>query len=318
MRRLLTLVAVLALAMAAAPARAAGASLAVSPTSAPQRSSVALGLSGFTPGEAVSLWLTLPDYRVSALGDVAAGADGTASTDLPISAGLPVGAYAVSARGNRSGLRAAARLVVTPGVGAPPSSSVGLHVDHSTLPQGECFLFSGSGYRPDEIIAVWLRLPDGAVTSAGLEGEFSADGAGEFHYQICFGHQAAAGAYVFTAYGKASLLTGVAGFVIARGDDLAVPAGAAVLQVDPPAARQLDRVTLAGGGFAPGETVSLWITLPNGIAMGLFTERAADGTFHVDMALPPLPVGTLQISAYGQRSGERAVTPLELLPGDGG
>jgi hypothetical protein len=317
MRRFLTLVAMLALAMSAAPAHAEGASLAISPASAPQHSSVALSLSGFAPKEVVSLWLTLPDYSVFALADVVAGADGAAALVLPISAGLPVGAYGISARGNRSGLRATARLAVTPGAGAAATPGVTLSVDQSTRPQGECFRFGGAGYQPGETVAAWLRLPDGAVTNEGLEGEFPADGAGSFHYEICFGRLAAEGTYAFTAYGKASGRTGVAEFQLVRGDYLGAPSGGAVLFVDPPAARQLDTVTVVGGGFAPGETVSLWITLPNGVALGLFTGRTEDGTFQVDVTLPPLPVGTHYVSAYGQRSGKRAVAPLVLVPGDG-
>jgi hypothetical protein len=319
MRRLLTFMALLALALpAAAPARAEGASLAVSPASAPQHSSVALSLAGFASKEVVSLWLTLPDYSVSSLADVAAGTDGAVALDLPISAGLPVGAYGVSARGNRSGRLATARLVVTPGAGAAPTLGITLSVDQRTRPQGECFRFSGAGYRAGETVAAWLRLPDGAVTNAGLEGEFPADGAGSFHYEICFGHLAAEGTYAFTAYGKASGRTGVAEFQLARGDYLGAPAGKAVLFVDPQVAHQLDTVTAIGGGFAPGETVSLWITLPNGVVRDLFTGRTEDGTFEVAVALPPLPVGTLYISAYGQRSGVRAVAPLELTAGNGG
>ncbi|MBX0331054.1 hypothetical protein K2Z83_25710, partial [Oscillochloris sp. ZM17-4] len=98
MRRLLALAALLLVfALApAAPARAEGAALEVSPASAPQGAPVTVSLSGFAPREVVSLWLTLPDYRVEAIGDLAADVGGAASYDLAISVGMPVGAYGVS------------------------------------------------------------------------------------------------------------------------------------------------------------------------------------------------------------------------------
>ena len=83
-------------------------------------------------------------------------------------------------------------------------------------------------------------------------------------------------------------------------------------------AHQLDTVAVAGAGFTPGEKVSLWITLPNGIVLDLFSGITVDGTFVERIVLPPLSVGTHYISAYGLTSGERAVAPLELLAGNGG
>lgn len=318
MRRLLALAAALALLIAPAAARADGASLAVSSSAVTQGRSVMLSLAGFAPKETISLWLTLPDYRVQALGDLQAGADGMATYDLAVTVGYAVGGYAVSARGDRSGMLASARLDVLAAQGAAPTPGVTLGVDRSSGPQGECFYFEGAGYAASETIAVWLRLPDGAVTNEGLVGEFAAKDTGGFRYRICFGPLAAAGEYAFTAYGKASGRTGVATFRLERGDELGASPGGAVLFADPPTARQLDTITIVGGGFDPGETISLWITLPNGVAQSLFAGRTSDGTFQVDVALPALPVGRHLISAYGQASGQRAVAELELLPGDGG
>jgi len=319
MRRTLGLVALLALIMSAlaTPARADGASLTVSATSVTQDDTISLTLSGFTPKEVISFWLTLPDYSVEASGDLVADTDGAAAGNLHIAIDMPVGAYSVSARGNSSGLLATARVEVKAAAGAPASPGVILNVEQRSLPQGECFYFTGVGYQGAERIAVWLRTPDGAVTNDGLEGEFPADSGGGFSYSICFGRLAAEGTYAFTAYGKESAQTGIVEFQLQRGDYLSAPAGGAVLFVDPATAHQLDTVSIVGGGFEPGERVSLWITLPNGVVLDLTSGFTDDGTFQQDVVLPPLPVGTHYVSAYGQTSGLRAVATLDLLPGDG-
>lgn len=320
MRRTMVFVTLLTLVMSALaiPAQAAGATLVVGPTSAPQNSSVGLSLAGFTPHEVVSLWLTLPDYSVQAVGDLEVGDSGAATKTLAITNDMPVGVYSVSARGNSSERLATARLEVLTGAGPTPSSSIILTVSQHSRPQGECFDFVGTNFDKGEPIAIWLRTPDGSVSGEGLESEFLADGGGGFAYYICFGRLAAEGTYALTAQGKKSGLTGIVEFKLERGDYLGAPSDGVVLLVDPAVARQLETVTLVGGGFEPGEEVSFWITLPNGVVLPIGSGFTEDGTFQQDLTLPTLPVGTHYISAYGQNSGLRAVAELELLPGNGG
>lgn len=316
-------VALLALALSAAllpaaPARAQSAALAVSPPAAPQNSTVALSLSGFAPREAVSLWLTLPDYSVAPLGDLTADGAGAAGLELFVGVDVPVGRHAISARGNRSGRLASAPFELAPAAGAPATPGVSIAVAQERLPQGQCLDFSAAGFAAGEPISVWLNLPDGTVSADGLESGFAADSAGGFAYGICFSNLTAEGRYSFSAAGRASGRVGIAGFSLVRGDYLGDPVGQAALFVDPPQARQLDTVTVVGGGFRPGERVILWLTLPNGVVLDLFSGRTEDGTFAVDVALPALPVGRHAITAYGETSGLRGVATLDLLPGDGG
>ncbi|NNJ13363.1 hypothetical protein EKD04_023845 [Chloroflexales bacterium ZM16-3] len=148
MRRNFGLVALLALIISAfaAPARAASASLIINPTSISQDDTVSLTLSGFTPKEIVSFWLTLPDYSVESSGDLVADVDGAVSGYMYISVGMPVGTYSLSARGNSSGMLATAQMEVKAAVGVPASSGVAIDVEQRTLPQGDCFYFTGAGY----------------------------------------------------------------------------------------------------------------------------------------------------------------------------
>ncbi|NJN18086.1 MAG: hypothetical protein HC822_18370 [Oscillochloris sp.] len=315
---LLSLLLFVLLASVPAMVRAESAQLTLTPDAAPQNSTVTVTLSGFAGGEPVTLWLTLPDYRVIGLGDVTADRQGAAAVDFTVGVDVPVGRHMFSARGNLSGATATAAFDLTPAPGASSSPGVSLIADAAVSPQGTCFLFAGAGYGGNEPIAVWLNLPDGTVSNEGLSDDVRTDAQGAFGYRICFGSDSAQGTYAFTAYGRASGLTGIAEFTLERGDYLAAPSGDAVLFVDPPQARQLELVTLVGGGFEPGERVSLWLTLPNGVVVDLFSGRTEDGTFAVDLELPAaLPAGTHIVSAYGQTSGVRATAPLELLPGDG-
>ncbi len=184
------------------------------------------------------------------------------------------------------------------------------------MPQGYCFDFMGEGYAAEEEISVWLRMPDGSVSDDGLETEFLSESDGSFGYYVCFGRLSAEGTYAFTGYGNSSGRTGIVEFELERGDYIEAPNDATLIVV-PGEAEQLDTVTLIGTGFLPGEKISLWITLPNGVVLSLFSGITQDGTFEEEVTVPPLPIGTHYISAYGHTSGIRAVATLELLPGDG-
>ncbi|EFO81995.1 hypothetical protein OSCT_0144 [Oscillochloris trichoides DG-6] len=317
MRRLTVLLATIALVMTAfaTPARAQSASMVVTPTSIQQGEYITLTLNGFKAEEVISFWLTLPDYSVDYVGDLVAD-DGTTIVYIGIPVSMPVGAYSVSARGNTSRLLATGSFEVNAASGRPATPGVSVTVEQELLPQGYCFDFAGEGYAAKEKISVWLRMPDGSVSDDGLETEFLSDADGTFGYYVCFGRLSAEGTYAFTAFGNTSNRTGIVEFELERGDYIEAP-NDATLVVIPDQAEQLDVVTIIGTGFLPGEEISLWITLPNGVVLDMFSGITVDGSFQEEITLPPLPVGTHYISAYGHTSGIRAVATLELWPGDG-
>jgi hypothetical protein len=312
---MLTLALLLSLfALPGSPVAAQGATLSVTPGSAPQNSVVTFDFNGFGNSEIVSLWLTLPDQSVISLGDVEVTDDGGGYLDVFIDSSFPVGVHYFSARGNSTGVLAKARFELTVGRGAGNSAGVRITVDSESLPQGECFVYSGTGYTGGETLGVWITRPDGSVSDLG---EIEAASDGSFEDSICYGSLAREGKYSYTAYGKDSGRTGIAEFVLKRGDYLGAPAGGATLAVEPASAKQLDIVTLIGDGFEAGELISLWVTLPDGRVLTLFEGYTTDGSFAEDIYLPPLPVGRHYFSAYGNSSGLRAVAAFDLLPGDG-
>lgn len=302
-------------ALPAAPAYAQGTSLTVTPSSAPQNSVVVFTFAGFQAKESVNLWLTLPDYSVVGLGNVIVGSSGGGDLPVFISSAFPTGRHYFSARGNKSGLTAVTPFDLTIGAGAGNSPGITLTVDEDTKSQGNCFLIEGSGYASNETLASWLRLPNDVVIGFG---EFQASSSGTFADIVCAGSLGFEGTHYYTAYGKSSGSTGIATFTLTRGDYIGAPAGGATLEAQPSSAKQLDVITLVGTGFLPGETISLWLTLPDGRVLSMFEGVTATGNFAVDVFLPPLPVGRHYFSAYGQTSGLRAIAPFDLEPGTGG
>lgn len=305
---------VLALPSTPVQANAHTANLRVSPATAPQNSDVTLTLAGFAANEVVSFWLTQPDGSVLQLGDVKVDSLGIAELPLFISAAFPTGGHSFSARGNRSGRLAIAKFELTLGRGVTSSAGIEINVDVIERAQGQCFIFNGTGYRANERVSTWIRFPANEVEDLG---RVMTAGDGSFRYEICFGRLAPEGLYYFTAYGNTSNLTGIASFRLRRGDYIGAPTGAATLSMLPSSGRQLEVVTMVGTGFVPGERVSIWVTLPDGVVLSLFQGITLDGSFTEEIFLPPLPVGRHYFSAYGQTSGQRAVAAFDLLPGDG-
>lgn len=188
-----------------------------------------------------------------------------------------------------------------------------LTVEPQAFPQGACLAYRATGFEPAEAVGLWFTRPDGSASAEGLPAVVRADNDGILIGSFCPPGTGATGRYALTAQGRVSARTAVVHFQLLPGDPLGVPAGGAVLFADPPRATVGQLVDLVGGGFQPGETLSLWLTLPDGSVRELDGGRTRDGTFLLPLDLAGLPPGSHGISAYGQRSRLRAVAPLEVL-----
>lgn len=275
-------------------------------------------LEGFTPGETVTLWQTYPDYKVLPRRNVQVDSEGKATVSLFMDSSIPVGQHALSARGNTSGVTS----VSTFSLAAPEPEIVRNHVEivttQSGQKQGNAYTFQGSGYDPSEPVALWLTLPDGSVRDLKIVHA----GEGEFTFSFTPSIQDPIGTYHLTGFGRSSQRTAVTSFSVEAADNLA-EAEDATLEIWPPQVRQLEVVTLTGRGFNAGEVVGLWITLPDGSVVSLYEGVTVTGAFQENIYLPAvipeggLPAGHHKFSAYGKTSGKRAITSLELLPGEG-
>ena len=269
--------------------------------------------SGFVPGERVGLWLTWPTGAVYGLATSAdtADASGSLTAEIELSAALPTGVHHLSARGQDSGRGASAALVVLPGRGPLPTAGTQLNIAPRVARQLETVELLGSGFGGAEPIALWLTLPDGSVV--GLE-RLATQADGTLRRSLTLPGFLPVGRSVVTVSGVASGNTAVHELVVAYGNGLGVPG--ARLAVDLGATVQRTVLAVSAVGFAPGESVSFWQTLPNGAVLDRGAQRAgADGTLAFTIELDEtLPVGTHYLSYHSDASDQASFARFMIGP----
>ncbi len=310
-----TLVGVFALPTVPARGQEESATITIQPETAPQNSTITMTLSGFLPDEEVTIWQTLPDLSVNALGNIEVDNAGGATVSLFVSSANPTGTHAFSARGNTSLREATAYLELTLGEGAAPSSRIQILVRAEIGPQGSTFTFTGNGYQPDEEVAIWINLPNDTVQGLG---RVRTDVEGTFELTLSLGSSYPEGVYELTAFGLKSKLTGITPFELVRGGADVVERPVSTLIVTPPQVQQFDVISVTGNNFGADETVSLWVTLNNGSVLPIGrTGTADDGSFVFQYEIDGrrFPAGVHEITAQGNESGLSAITTFEVLPG---
>ncbi|NJP05759.1 MAG: hypothetical protein HC837_09130 [Chloroflexaceae bacterium] len=299
-----------------------------------QRSELTIILDNFFSNEPIVLWQTLPDYTVLPIRTIDTNSGGFAQLKWTIDETFPVGTNYITARGEDSGYVAIVEFEIEGGDAPELDPNVTLEFTIQGESQGDIFLIRGYGFDGSEDVAVWLTYPDGTVQDLGRR----TANQGEFAFAFQFGGLAPEGLYYITAQGVRSERAGIISLTLNRGDFLQAPEGAFLQVCVPPGppeeecineARQLEEILIAGSGFLPGETISLWVTLPTGEVYAIAEITAFGGDFAAFANLPAvisdtprprrdgLPVGTHFFSAYGQSSGLRAIAAFELLPGSG-
>lgn len=295
---------------------ASSASLTATPATPRQNDTVTLIGQGFSPGEAVAVWITYPDFRVYGVAEVTANGDGAFSYPyLPDFLGAtftPTGRYTYTAHGKESGREVYADISV--GIGAAPGASAGvtLSAEPGRDAQGAYFVFRGSGYWGGETVATWIRYPDNSVADLG---QFTAGPTGQIEY-VLHVTGVPVGHYAFTARGLSSAANGIAEFDVSV-SDLTVATGAATLHIGPSPDTQRSYASFVGSGFMPKEIVTIWVTLPDYSTRWIGDVKAdADGNFSATLYLSEQePVGQRSYTAYGNGSGLKAVASYTLQPG---
>lgn len=279
-----------------------------------QREQVVLSGEDFAPGELIGVWLTLPDGSVMGLDndDVEAGRDGHFAVEIGLGAGLPTGLHRFSARGQESGRGAIAEFVLLPGQGPAVTAGTQLRFSPATARQLDTVELSASGFTGNETVALWVTLPDGSVIGLG---QAQADSSGTFSVSLFLSSALPVGRHYFTARGNRSGNTAITPFVLQYGNGLDVPG--ATVAVDIGAAPQRTLLELSGEGFAPDESVSFWLTLPNGSVLPLGDVNVdSDGMLEVTLYLAQdLPVGTHYLSFLSNESSQAGFAKLRLDPG---
>jgi hypothetical protein len=123
------------------------------------------------------------------------------------------------------------------------------------------------------------------------------------------------GRYALSGHGTTSGATAIGTFVLEYGNGLDVPG--ARLAANLGATIQGTVLEIEAAGFAAGEEIALWQTLPNGAVVDLGPRRAGgDGTLHLSLVLSErLPIGTHYFSIRGNSSNQGSFARLVLRSG---
>lgn len=279
-----------------------------------QRDTVVLIGSGFAANELVGLWVTLPDGSVIGLDDddLRVDSGGVFGIELGLGAGLPVGKHYFSVRGKRSGRGDVQAFYLQPGRGPQQTDGTRLVFSPATAKQLDTVELAADGFAANETVSLWLTQPDGSVIGLG---DIQADGDGAFSGSLFLPGQLPVGRHYFTAHGNSSDNTAITPFVLQYGNGLNVPG--AQLAVDIGRGPQRSFLELSGEGFSANESISFWLTLPNGAVRGLGEVNAdGDGNLSVVLYLSErLPVGTHYLSFRSNESNQGGFYKLTLEPG---
>jgi len=265
----------------------------LSPASDNPGAMVTVSGSGFAANETVTLAFDGNLTYSSKAQATAAGLLPATAFAIPAVSGA--GAHAVVATGATSGRKATAGLTVTPA----PSSAATLTVAPGATTRGGAVSVSGGGFTPNEAVDLTI---DGVPTPLTT---LHADASGALPATtITIPYAATVGAHTLTARGATSGKTATAA--------LTLNAVTATLTVTPASSARGGAVTVSGGGFAAGESVTITI---DGVSDPLAIARAgATGLLSpTSLTIPyTATVGAHTLTATGEVSGRKATAPLTL------
>ncbi len=128
----------------------------------------------------------------------------------------------------------------------------------ATVNAGEAIRFVGAGFVPGERVVTWATAPDQDVLS-GDEETAGVDGRVELSFEVP--RNALGGRWAFTAYGRVGRAPVAVTFQVNGRDPSSAPLQIAV---EPAAAAPGETFAFAARGYKGGETVSYWVTAPDG------------------------------------------------------
>ncbi|MFE7408003.1 choice-of-anchor G family protein, partial [Isoptericola sp. NPDC057559] len=242
--------------------------VAVDPGTVPAGGTTTVTGTGFTPGSEVSVQLTDSD-GVPVGGPVTTTADdaGAIEVSLPTGAGTDPGPHSVVAT-DVTGATASAALTIT----AAPT----LSADPGTVPAGGTTTVTGEGFTPGSDVTV--QLTDAGGGAVGDPVTVTAGPGGAITTPLTVAGDTPSGPYTVVA-------TDVSGATAQA--DLAVT-GPPSVAVDPGTVPAGGTTAVTGGGFTPGEDVTVQLTDDAGAPVGdpVTTTAGEDGTITADLTVP--------------------------------
>lgn len=196
-----------------APGTTQGVSLTVQPGVDDQGSYFVFQGTGYFGNEELALWLRYPDNAVADLGRIQAGPGGVLYYVLRMT-GAPIGHYAFTGYGLLSARTGIAEFDLTVNDLTRARGVGTLQVGPSAGKQRSYAIFSGSGFAPDEIVSIWVTLPDYSTLAIG---DIQADDFGSFLAELYLNEQEPVGKRTYTAYGNTSGVRAIADYVLSPG-----------------------------------------------------------------------------------------------------
>ncbi|MFB7798673.1 choice-of-anchor G family protein [Isoptericola sp. NPDC056134] len=266
----------------------------VDPGTVPAGGTTTVTGDGFTPGGEVTLQLT--DADGDPVGDpvtTTAGDDGAIEVDVPVPADTTPGDLAVVAT-DPSGATAEAPLEVTE---APT-----IVADPGTVPAGGTTTVTGDGFTPGG--EVTLQLTDAAGDPVGSPVTVAAGPGGEVSTPLTVPSGTPSGPTTVVA-------TDATG---ATADAPLAVTGPPSVAVDPGTVPAGGTTTVTGGGFTPGEDVTVQLTDEDGEPVGdAVTTTATDaGTIEVELTVPADAAPGDHTVVATDSSGATADAPLTV------
>ncbi len=193
-------------------------------------------------------------------------------------------------------------------------SAASLSATPAQARQNDTVTLSGKGFSPSETVAIWITYPDFSVFGVT---EVQADGDGSIDYAYLPDFLGASftptGRYTYTARGTSSGREVYATISVSIGRGAAASAGVTMRSTPNGPAR----FTIQGSNFSGGETLALWLRLPDNSVQDLGQVTAGPaGSFEYNLNLAGAPVGRYAFTARGLRSSLTGITELTLTQTD--
>lgn len=223
----------LAVSIGAAPSTTVGVQLTAEPGKDSQGSYFVFRGSGYHSSEEVAIWIRYPDNTVADLGRTTAGPSGLIEYVMYVT-GVPVGHYAFTARGIESMANGVAEFDVAIDDLTIATGKATLNISSSPDTQRSYATFSGSGFRPKEVVTIWVTLPD---YSTRWISDVTADANGAFNAVLYLSEREPVGQRSYTAYGNSSGLKSVVSYALkpGSGDASLAPASSNSTMLEPDA-----------------------------------------------------------------------------------
>lgn len=285
-----------ALAFAAAllaPISAAAAGISVAPTYGNFDTTFSIYANGFQRNEIVDTWVGLPNLSAVSTGTVRANDSGVVQFSFKPKTTQGGGEYIAVANGRVSGQVSVKFNVIAPPSDPKPNPNptpkpvVIVPVSERTVQ------FSGKNYQSGELVNTWYRAPNGTVLGYR---DFTADAWGNLAFNFTLDRSWMYGGYQLVGRGTRSGQTNYITFSFFG--------TVSDVRASNPITKPAPYFDFWQGGFTPGEQVSVWVGLPNGLTQASAIVNATNGgNVYYRVHIPPSwQYGGYVVAAYGWNS----------------